>query len=54
MIDPDNEYIGKPIWFPTNWERGEVDSVLRSKHGQIVAVIVRRADGQLISVDMQS
>ncbi len=53
MTDADDEYIGKLVWFPTGWNRGFVDSLLRDSSGNIIAVIVRLHDGNLISVDMQ-
>lgn len=49
----DEELIGQPVWFPIDWERGTIDSVLHGSDGSMIAVIVLRENGELISIDMQ-
>lgn len=52
MFDHD-ELIGKKVWFPTEWEEAEVDSILTGHGDDVIAYILRRKDGTLVAIDMQ-
>ena len=45
--------IGQPIHFPVQWERGTLDSVLSGPMGEVLAYVIRRADGTIYTIDNQ-
>lgn len=47
------ELVGQPVHFPVQWERGVLDSVLSGPRGEVLAYIIRRADGSVLTIDNQ-
>ena len=45
--------VGTEVWYPSKWEIGVVDSVLRGPDGSVMAYVLRREDGTKVAVDMQ-
>ena len=49
----ENIKVGTPVWFPTMWELGVLDSVLEGDNGAVIAYIIRKDDGTKVAIDMQ-
>lgn len=52
-IKSDEDLIGKKVWFPSEWEQAEIDSILTGSNNEVIAYILKREDGTLIAIDMQ-
>jgi hypothetical protein len=44
---------GTPVWFPSMWELGVLDSVLIGPKGSILAYVIQKSDGSKVAIDMQ-
>ncbi len=44
---------GTPVWFPTMWELGVLDSVLEGPNGVVIAYVIEKTDGTKTAIDMQ-
>lgn len=51
-FNPD-DLVGKKVWFPSEWEQAEVDSILTGPNDEVIAYILRREDGRIFALDMQ-
>ena len=49
----EEELIGQRVWFPSAWEQGEIYSVLHGDGGSVLAYVIRKDDGKLVTIDMQ-
>ena len=46
--------IGTPVWFPSKWECGTVDSILSGPQGTVLAYVIKKEDGTKVAIDMQT
>jgi len=49
-----DDMIGRRVWFPVEWEQGTLDSILVGNDREVIAYIIRRDDGRIFALDMQS
>lgn len=47
------ELVGSKVWFPVQWEEATLDSVLTGAGEEVLAYVLRRADGSVITIDAQ-
>lgn len=45
--------VGSKVWFPVQWEEATLDSVLTGADDEVLAYVLRREDGSVITIDAQ-
>jgi len=45
--------VGERVWFPVQWEEATLDSVLTGSEDEVLAYIIRRDDGRVLTIDAQ-